>query len=243
MRRTPSGYELSRADGARIGCRSVVIASGVSYRRLDAPGLTPLLGAGVYYGAAISEARAMARRHVFIAGGANSAGQAAVNLARYASQVSILVRRESVTATMSQYLIDEISGAPNINIQESTEVAGATGPNRLETLTLRDTRTRATRSVAASALFVLIGAKPRTDWLPDAIQRDRRGFVLTGTDIHDSAWPLRRAPQALETSLPGIFAAGDVRSGSVKRVAAAAGEGSVAATQVTRFLTELREGS
>ena len=174
---------------------------------------------------------------------APTAGQAAVNLARYASQVTILVRRESVTATMSQYLIDEISGTLNIDIRENTEVAAASGRDRLETLSLRDNRTGATRSVAASALFVLIGAEPRTDWLPGAIQRDRRGFVLTGSDIDNAAWPLRRAPQPLETSLPGVFAAGDVRSGSVKRVAAAAGEGSVAATQVTRFLTELRDAN
>jgi thioredoxin reductase (NADPH) len=245
MRRTASGYELSRRDGARMACRSVVIATGVTYRQLDAPGLMPLVGAGVFYGAATSEARAMQGRHVFIAGGANSAGQAAINLARYASQVTILVRRDSVEATMSRYLIDEIGGTPNIDIRSNTEVVGAAGDGRLETLTLRDNMTGATWSVAAAALFVLIGADPRTDWLRDVIQRDRRGFVLTGGDILGTAvsdaWPLRRAPQPLETSLPGVFAAGDVRSGSIKRVAAAAGEGSVAATEVTRYLTELRD--
>jgi thioredoxin reductase (NADPH) len=243
MRRTDSGFELSRRDGARLACRSVVIATGVTYRQLEAPSLMPFAGAGIYYGAAISEARAMRGRHVFIVGGANSAGQAAVNLARYASQVTILVRRESVAATMSQYLIDEIGGTPNIDIRANTEVFGAAGDGRLETLTIRDTITGSTRSVAAAALFVLIGAEPRTDWLPHAIQRDRLGFVLTGGDILGTGsadpWPLRRAPLPLETSLPGVFAAGDVRSGSVKRVAAAAGEGSVAASEVTRYLTEL----
>ena len=146
---------------------------------------------------------------------------------------------------MSRYLIDEIGGTPNIDIRRNTEVAGAAGDGRLETLTLRDSLTGATCSVTAAALFVLIGADPRTDWLRGVIQRDRSGFVLTGGDIVGTAvsdaWPLRRAPQPLETSLPGVFAAGDVRSGSIKRVAAAAGEGSVAATEVTRYLTELRD--
>ena len=234
------GYVISLADGSEVHCRSVVVAAGVSYRRLDAPGLTPLIGAGVYYGAAASEARAMAGRQVFIAGGANSAGQAAVNLARHASQVTLLVRRESVAATMSRYLIDEIKGTPNIDIRHSTEVIGGEGEGRLEALSLRNNATDATERVLAAALFVMVGADPRTDWLPDSVQRNERGFLLTGSDLllddPVSPWSLKRTPLPLETSLPGVFAAGDVRLRSVKRVASAVGEGSIAATHVTQYL-------
>ena len=233
------GFRLSLADGSTARSRSVVIATGVSYRRLEAPGLEPLIGAGVYYGAAGSEARAMAGRHVFVAGGANSAGQAAVNLARHASQVTVLVRRASVAATMSQYLIDEIEGTDTIDIRHNTEVAGAEGDEYLEALKLRDNTTGATEKVPAAALFVMIGADPRTEWLPDTVQRDDRGFLLTGSDLRrneSDAWPLERPALALETSLPGLFAAGDVRKKSIKRVASAVGEGSIAATNVTQFL-------
>ena len=240
---TRPGYALRLADDTEVKARSVVIASGVTYRRLDAPGLDSLIGAGVYYGAAASEARAMAGRRVFIAGGANSAGQAAVNLARHASQVTLLVRRDSVAATMSQYLIDEINGTANIDIRHNTEVARAEGEAQLESLALGDNRTRATETVPASALFVLVGAAPRTSWLPAAVQRDDRRFLLTGIDLRrdDSpeGWPLGRPPLPLETSLPGVFAAGDVRlQRSVKRVASAVGEGSIAATQLTQYLQQ-----
>jgi thioredoxin reductase (NADPH) len=234
-----SGYLLRLADGAEVRCRSVVIATGVTYRMLDAPGMAPLVGAGVYYGAAAAEAPAMAGRRVFIAGGANSAGQAAVNLARHASQVTLLVRRDSVAATMSQYLIDEINGTDNIDIRHNTEVAGAEGEGRLEALRLRDNRTGTTETVPASALFVLVGADPHTAWLPPAIQRDERGFLLTGSDLGPGSWPLHRPPLPLETGLPGVFAAGDVRQRSIKRVASAVGEGSIAATQVTHYLQEM----
>ena len=203
---------------------------------------TPLIGTGVYYGAAASEARAMAGRRVFIAGGANSAGQAAVNLARHARHVTLLVRRDSVAATMSQYLIDEINGTANIDIRHNTEVAGAEGDIQLEALVLHDNTTGITESVHASALFVLVGAEPHTDWLPASIQRDDRGFLLTGSDLRAADppgdWPLQRPPLALETSLPGVFAAGDVRRGSIKRVASAVGEGSIAATEITQYLQE-----
>jgi thioredoxin reductase (NADPH) len=241
LRRGDHGYVLTLADGSTVDCRSVVIASGVSYRKLDAPGLEPLIGSGVYYGAAIAEARAMSGRHVFIAGGANSAGQAAVNLARHARQVTVVVRRASITETMSRYLVDEIAGTPNIDVRHNTEVLGGQGDSQLESLTLHDTRAGTTETVPASALFVLIGADPHTDWLPDDIQRDELGYVLTGSDLRSAgpgAWTLPRPPMALETSLPGVFAAGDVRHRSVKRVASAVGEGSITATQVTQFLLD-----
>jgi thioredoxin reductase (NADPH) len=242
LRPAKTGYLLMLADGTEAHGRSVVIATGVSYRRLDPPGLDPLIGAGVYYGAAASEGRAMAGRQVFIAGGANSAGQAAVNLARHARQVTLLVRRDSVAATMSQYLIDQINGTANIDIRHNTEVAGAEGDTQLEALVLLDNTTGITESVHASALFVLVGAEPHTDWLPASIQRDDRGFLLTGSDLRPAdipgGWPLQRPPLPLEASLPGVFAAGDVRRGSIKRVASAVGEGSIAATEVTRYLQE-----
>jgi thioredoxin reductase (NADPH) len=184
----------------------------------------------------------MAGRRVFIAGGANSAGQAAVNLARHARQVTLLVRRDSVAATMSQYLIDEINATANIDIRHNTEGAGADGDEQLEALALLDNRTGNKESVSASALFVLIGAEPHTDWLPAGIQRDKRGFLLTGSDLRrdnpPAGWPLQRPPLPLETSMPGVSAAGDVRQRSVKRVASAVGEGSIAAMQVSQYLQE-----
>jgi thioredoxin reductase (NADPH) len=238
---TADGFTLRLAGGGECRARSVLITTGVSYRRLDAPGLDPLLGAGVFYGATASESSAFAGEHVFIAGGANSAGQAAVNLARYARQVTIVIRGGSLAARMSQYLIDEISATANIDVRASTQIAAAQGSGRLEALTLKDTKTGTAETVPASALVVLIGAVPHTDWLPPRIGRDEHGFIVTGSDLPDgrdpvASWPLPRAPLPLETSLPGVFAAGDVRHGSVKRVASAVGEGSIATTQVTQYL-------
>jgi thioredoxin reductase (NADPH) len=238
---TADGFTLRLAGGGGCQARSVLITTGVSYRRLDAPGLDPLLGAGVFYGATASESSAFAGEHVFIAGGANSAGQAAVNLARYARQVTIVIRGGSLAARMSQYLIDEISATANIDVRASTQIAAAQGSGRLEALTLKDTKTGTAETVPASALVVLIGAAPHTDWLPPGIGRDEHGFIVTGSDLLGGqnpavSWPLPRAPLPLETSLPGVFAAGDVRHGSVKRVASAVGEGSIATTQMTQYL-------
>jgi thioredoxin reductase (NADPH) len=236
------GFILRLADGRASHARSVLITTGVSYRRLDAPGLDSLLGAGVFYGATASEAAAFAGEHVYIAGGANSAGQAAINLARYARQITIVVRGGSLAARMSQYLIDEISATPNIDVRTTTQIATAEGTGKLETLTLKDTKTGSTQTVPASALLVLIGAVPHTDWLPPHISRDGYGFILTGSDLSGGNPAASRTPPRpllrLETSMPGVFAAGDVRHGSVKRVASAVGEGSIAATQMTQYLQE-----
>jgi thioredoxin reductase (NADPH) len=231
-------FALQLTGGQVSHARSVLITTGVSYRKLEARGLDALLGAGVFYGASASESSAFTGEHVFIAGGANSAGQAAVNLARYAEQVTIVLRDASLAARMSQYLIEEISATPNINVRPSTQIAAAEGTGHLEALSLKDTTTGETEAVAAAALVVLIGAVPHTDWLPPEICRDQHGFILTGNDLPDGGNPApgRRPPLPLETSLSGVFAAGDVRHGSVKRVASAVGEGSVASTQITQYL-------
>jgi thioredoxin reductase (NADPH) len=229
------------AGGDELRSRAVIIATGVSYRRLGVPSLDALTGVGVFYGAAASEAKAMTDREVFVVGGANSAGQAAVHLARYAARVTMLVRGRSLAESMSEYLIKEITGTPNIAVRHNAVVTGGTGTRSLESLTIRDQVSGATETVPAAALFVLIGAEPRTQWLPDDIQRDRWGFVVTGTELMTgghlpTSWPLERPPMFLESSLPGVFAVGDVRSGSVKRVASAVGDGSVAIRQIHDYL-------
>jgi thioredoxin reductase (NADPH) len=229
-------------DGSQAASRAVVLATGVSYRRLGVPGLEALVGAGVFYGAAASEAQAMQGQEVFVVGGANSAGQAAVHLARYASHVTLLVRGSSLAATMSDYLVRELQAAPNVTVRLGVEVVGGHGDGRLTSLTLKDRRSGATTAVPATALFVLIGAAPHTGWLPQTIQRDRWGFVVTGADLlrdgtPPPAWPLDRPPMPFESSMPGVFVVGDVRHGSTKRVAAAVGEGSVAVQLVHQYLT------
>jgi thioredoxin reductase (NADPH) len=237
------GLELVVAvrGGSKVRSRAVVIATGVSYRRLGIPSLDRLIGAGVFYGAATSEAKAMKNREVFVVGGANSAGQAAVHLARYAAKVTVLVRGQSLAEGMSDYLITEIAGTPNIAVRYNVVVAGGDGTGRLESLTLRDGPSGGTETIPATAVFVLIGAEPRTQWLPDDIARDQRGFVVTGTDLLAGGrpprdWRLQRHPMLLESSLPGAFAAGDVRRGSVKRVASAVGEGSIAIRLIHDYL-------
>ena len=231
------------SDGSEITARAVVIATGVSWRRLDVERLEALVGAGVFYGAAGSEVRAMEGQEVFVVGAGNSAGQTALNLARCAAHVTVLARGDSLRRRMSQYLIEEIAEAPNITVRTEVEVTDGLGDRRLEALTLRDRTTGATETVPASALFVLIGAEPHTQWLEGSVARDGRGFILTGRyllgeDGSGGGWPLERRPLLLETSVPGVFAAGDVRHRSVKRVASAVGEGTVAVQMVHELFSE-----
>jgi len=230
-----SARVLTLRDGTEVRSRAVVIATGVSYRRLQAPGLEPLAGAGVFYGAATVEAQAMAGKPVFVVGGGNSAGQAALHLSKYASSVTVLVRSRSLAASMSQYLIREIDSAANIQVRYRVEIAGAGGDGRLQHLHLTHRDTGTVEHTPAAGLFVLIGAQPFTEWLPGTVARDQWGYILTGPDTGDR-WPQQRAPLLLETSLPGVFAVGDVRHGSVKRVASAVGEGSIAIRLVHEYL-------
>jgi thioredoxin reductase (NADPH) len=231
------------SDGTEVATRAVILATGVAWRRLGVPALEALNGSGVFYGAAGSEARAMRGEHVFVVGAGNSAGQAAVHLSTYAASVTIVTIDERLGEFMSDYLVQKVLATPNITVVLHTEVVDGHGRQRLEGLTLRDRHTGATRTVAASAVFVLIGAEPRTDWLDGVVERDERGYVLTGRDLlrdgrPPPSWPLERPPLLLETSLPGVFAAGDVRYRSVKRVASAVGEGSIAVQLVHEYLAE-----
>lgn len=232
------------ADGGRIRTRTVILATGVSYRRLPIPRLDELIGRGVFYGAASSEAVALRGEHVFVIGGGNSAGQAAMHLARFAKQVTMVVRGPSLSETMSDYLIKDIEHTENINVLTETEVVDASGEHRLEELVLQECRTGRKERVKAGGLFVMIGAAPRTDWLPPEIRRDENGYIMTGRDlVVDGSlppdWPLKRPPFMVETSVPRIFAVGDVRYRSVKRVASAVGEGSIAIQFVHQVLGEV----
>jgi thioredoxin reductase (NADPH) len=236
LRADGARYVLPLSDGSEASASAVVLATGVTYRRLGIPELDELVGSGVFYGASVSEARAHAGQDVYVVGGGNSAGQAALHLSRYARQVTLVVRRQSLAETMSSYLIDEIAAAENIEVRPEAEVAGCSGDGLLEAVTLRDCASGESETLPAAALFVLIGAEPHTSWLPDAIHRDEWGYVLTGADLPDGSWPLERPPLMLETTLPGVFAVGDARHGSTKRVASAVGEGSVVIEQVHQLL-------
>jgi thioredoxin reductase (NADPH) len=238
---------VSLSDGTEVAGRAVILATGASYRRLDVPGLEDLVGKGVFYGAAASEAQAMEGQMVYVVGGANSAGQAALHLSKYASHVTILVRGSSLSSSMSDYLIQEIDAAQSIEVRYHTRVVDGGGEGRLDHLVLEDSASGLTETVPAAALFVLIGAEPRTGWLPEEIERDKRGFVVTGQDLlrdgrPPQGWSLERLPLHMETSMPGVFAAGDVRSGSVKRVASAVGAGAIAIQSVHEHFLKSRLG-
>src|ERR671916_786255 len=232
---------VTLSDGTEVAGRMVIVTTGVSYRRLGVPSLEALQGAGVLYGAAVTEAQGMKGQEVYVVGGGNSAGQAARHLSKHARHVTLLARGESLASGMSQYLIKELEAAENIQVRVNTQVVNGGGQGRLEYLVLEDCPTKRTETVPAAALFVLIGARPHTRWLPEEVMRDERGYVITGNDLlrdgsPPEGWPLKRPPMLLETSVPGVFAAGDVRCGSVKRVASAGGEGSVAIQMVHKYL-------
>jgi len=226
-------------DGSSIDAHAVVVATGVSYRQLKADGCTELTGKGVHYGAAVSIAAECEGEEVYVIGGANSAGQAAMYLSREAKSVNIIVRAPSLEASMSHYLIEQIRQRPNITVRTCTEVQRAVGDDHLEKLILVDNRTGETQETSCARMFIFIGAAPRTDWLDGVLARDDHGFILTGPDLrHVCGWTLDRPPHHLETSVPGVFVAGDVRADSAKRVAAAVGEGSMAVMLVHRYLAE-----
>jgi thioredoxin reductase (NADPH) len=232
---------VSLADGSELRSHAVLIATGVNVRRLEIRGIEPLEGRSVYYGAAVSEAVHYQGRKVFVIGGANSAGQGAMFLSRFASEVTIVVRGESLSESMSRYLIDQIDGTKNVSVKFGTEVTGVAGTERLEAITMTDLTTGETASTPADAIFIFIGAVPQTEIFADVIERTEDGFILTGPDlIHDGrrpkAWTLKRDPFLLETSVPGIFAAGDVRYGVVRRVASAVGQGAVSVNFVHKYL-------
>jgi thioredoxin reductase (NADPH) len=233
--------EVEGVGSVRAG--AVVLATGVSYRRLGIPALDELVGSGVFYGAATSESRSLEGEHVFVVGGGNSAGQAAMHLCRYARQVTLIVRRSDLSATMSSYLRATIDVTTNVDVRLATEVVGGGGANRLEHLVLHDTSSGKSEEVEAAGLFLLIGAHPHTDWLPSGIRRDEGGYLLTGRDLLDDEvarreWSLERKPLDFETSIPRVFAVGDVRANSIKRVASAVGEGSVLVSQLYRLLEQ-----
>ncbi|MFJ7071954.1 FAD-dependent oxidoreductase [Streptomyces sp. NPDC098781] len=248
--REVTGLEASGAarivrfsDGSAVAAHSVILATGVSYRQLQAPGCADLTGAGVYYGSALTEAPACRGQDVYIVGGANSAGQAAMYLARGAKSVTLLVRGESLSASMSYYLVQQIEEAPNISVRARTAVESAHGSGHLEQLTLRDVDSGRTELVDAQWMFVFIGAAPLTDWLGETVLRDERGFILAGPDLAadgrpPAGWELDRPPYHLETNVPGVFVAGDARSESAKRVASAVGEGAMAVMLVHRYLEQ-----
>jgi thioredoxin reductase (NADPH) len=243
--RTEGSYRIIKlVDGNEFSCHALMIATGVQWRRLEAPGIDRLQGAGVYYGGGATEALACKGEIVYVVGGANSAGQAAMNFAKYAERVVILVRGNDLSSTMSQYLIDQIKETPNIQVWAHASVVEAHGETHLEEISVLCSDTNKIERVPASAMFIFIGALPRTDWLAHCVERDDRGFILTGPDLirdgqRPKGWTLERDPFLLETNIPGIFAVGDVRHGSVKRVASGVGEGSVAVQFIHQYLSKV----
>ena len=247
LRPADGGLELAIEEIGEVTAEAVVLATGVSYRRIGIASLEELVGAGVFYGASIAEARHLEREDVYVVGGGNSAGQAVMHLSRYANHVSLLVRRKTLGDTMSQYLRRELEATENVTIRLGTAVVGGGGRHHLERLLLRD-ESGHEELVEAAGLFMLIGADPHTGWLPDDIERDRGGYLLTGLDlVRDGrvveCWPLERSPQALETSMPRVFAAGDIRHSSINRVASAVGDGSVVVSQVDRLIGRPQRGA
>ncbi len=232
---------VTLADGTEIGCRALMVATGVTVRQLDVPGIGAVTGAGVYYGAALTEAVNYKDRPVFVVGGANSAGQGAMFFSRYASKVTMLVRGSSLEKGMSQYLVDQIYGTPNIEVQLRTQVNAVSGSDRLQTITIENVDSGESNTVPAAALFIFIGAVPHTDMVAGVVERNSAGFIPTGMDLfHDGKrprnWRLDRDPYPLETSVPGVFAVGDVRQGVVRRVASAVGQGAIAVSLVHQYL-------
>ncbi len=233
-----AGRIVELSGGGSLSASCVLIASGVSYRQYDAPGFAERTGSGIYYGAALTEAKSCSQQHVVIIGAANSAGQAAVHFSGYASQVTMLVRGPSLEKSMSHYLIEQIAALPNIDVRTRTSAVSADGDgDRLRCLRLRDAE-GAESELECDACFVFIGASPRTDWLADVVRRDDRGFILAGPDVKGDGWPLARDPHLLETSVPGVFVAGDVRARSIKRVASAVGEGAMAVSLIHQYLLD-----
>ena len=233
--------KIHLTNGSTIICRSIIITTGVDYRKLEKPGLGLLSGAGVYYGAASTEAGACSNKAVFIVGGGNSAGQAAMYLSRFAKNVTILIRRADLSSTMSAYLIEQIEQSDNIRLMPFSEIEEAKGEKQLESLQIYHSDRKESASYEAAALFIFIGAKPITEWLGDLVSRDEKGFIYTGNALkkHKGVWKHNREAYSLETSMPGIFAAGDVRSGAMNRVASAVGEGAMAVSYVHKYLTEV----
>jgi thioredoxin reductase (NADPH) len=226
-------------DGTELRARAVVIATGIEWRRLGVPRLEALVGSGVFYGAAVSESRAMHDQHVFIVGAGNSAGQAALHLAKYASVVTLLVRGDGLAKSMSSYLVSAIESTPNVVVRHRTEVVDGAGDGPLDRITLADHANDTLEEVPAGALFVMIGGEPHTQWLPDEIARNAQGYLITGRDLLEQPelrWNQEREPLPLETSMPGVFAAGDVRQGSIKRVASGVGEGATVVRLVHEHL-------
>jgi thioredoxin reductase (NADPH) len=242
---TEGSYRMIKlADGNEISCHALMIATGVQWRRLEAPGVDRLQGAGIYYGGGATEALSCKGEIVYVIGGANSAGQAAMNFAKYADRVVIVVRGSSLSSTMSQYLIDQIKETPNIQVWPNASVSETHGETHLEEISFLCSDTNKLERVRATAMFIFIGALPQTDWLANAVERDERGFILTGPDLiregqRPKGWALDRDPFLLETNVPGLFAVGDVRHGSVKRVASGVGEGSVAVQFIHQYLSKV----